>query len=325
MAPAPAPDAIAVSVCWRCFFQVAQYDVSRRDEYAAYARGVQDRSSIGRAAAFAHTDGNEFEGGDSTKSTSNTCTKAGGSSCGSGGDLHRIASNNSGANANPFMNPNGRGSRGICGGGGGDYGEGGVRGGSAGGGFAVCARGGSIGDAEGSAQRSEVAAVAEGSGVSFLQSLPMPYANLRERTFDMTKRGELTSANVWYASRRRDAAAVAGAAAVGGGAVSAKGGQLLSVLSPCSFSCSDDKVTAVALDSDPASVDAEGVVVVEKDIVGAAAATPAAAGGSGEASAVATVVEAAGAVGMVVSEAGRDREGVEMRLTEAIPGGLLED
>lgn len=31
---------------------------------------------------------------------------------------------------------------------------------------------------------------------------PLPFASLRERTFDMTKRGELTSANVWYASRR---------------------------------------------------------------------------------------------------------------------------
>lgn len=30
----------------------------------------------------------------------------------------------------------------------------------------------------------------------------LPFANLRERTFDMTKRGQLTSANVWYASRK---------------------------------------------------------------------------------------------------------------------------
>ncbi|CAN0542899.1 unnamed protein product, partial [Laminaria digitata] len=37
-----------------------------------------------------------------------------------------------------------------------------------------------------------------------------PFARLRERTFDMTKRGELTSANVWYALRRdREAAASA--------------------------------------------------------------------------------------------------------------------
>lgn len=31
-----------------------------------------------------------------------------------------------------------------------------------------------------------------------------PYANLRERTFDMTRRGELTPANVWYARARRE-------------------------------------------------------------------------------------------------------------------------
>lgn len=38
----------------------------------------------------------------------------------------------------------------------------------------------------------------------------LPFANLRERTFDMTKRGELTPANVWYVSRRKDPAAVGG-------------------------------------------------------------------------------------------------------------------
>lgn len=33
-------------------------------------------------------------------------------------------------------------------------------------------------------------------------SAEKPFANLRERTFDMTRRGELTSANVWYARRK---------------------------------------------------------------------------------------------------------------------------
>lgn len=41
----------------------------------------------------------------------------------------------------------------------------------------------------------------DGCGRTINSSAP-PFARLRERTFDMTRRGELTSANVWYALRK---------------------------------------------------------------------------------------------------------------------------
>lgn len=53
-----------------------------------------------------------------------------------------------------------------------------------------------------------VARCANGEAESIPSSLP--FANLREKTFDMTKRGKLTPANVWYVSRRKDPAAVGG-------------------------------------------------------------------------------------------------------------------
>lgn len=43
---------------------------------------------------------------------------------------------------------------------------------------------------------------ADGSNGGLL--VPRPFARLRERTFDMTKRGELTLADVWYAKRQKD-------------------------------------------------------------------------------------------------------------------------
>lgn len=44
------------------------------------------------------------------------------------------------------------------------------------------------------------------------RSCDLPFARLRERTFDMTKRGQLTSGNVWYALRK-DMAIVNGSSA----------------------------------------------------------------------------------------------------------------
>lgn len=85
----------------------------------------------------------------------------------------------SGGNTNPYVNSEGRGPRGI------------VRG-----------RMGEE-DQEGGRDSGDVGRGCRGVDALPLQSLPLPFANLRERTFDMTKRGELTSANVWYAARRR--------------------------------------------------------------------------------------------------------------------------
>lgn len=57
----------------------------------------------------------------------------------------------------------------------------------------------------------------DGSAAAHCAGAP-PFARLRERTFDMTKRGELTSANVWYATMRKDqGVTVAGGGGGGGG------------------------------------------------------------------------------------------------------------
>lgn len=52
--------------------------------------------------------------------------------------------------------------------------------------------------------RVEVGGAGTGAGGVGRTSEPsaLPFARLRERTFDMTKRGELTSSNVWYSLRK---------------------------------------------------------------------------------------------------------------------------
>lgn len=47
-----------------------------------------------------------------------------------------------------------------------------------------------------------------------------PFARLRERTFEMTKRGELTSANVWYAAMRKERGVTIAGGGGGGGSSS---------------------------------------------------------------------------------------------------------
>lgn len=188
----------------------------------AYARGVQDASSVGRAAAFAeHSDSNGRSSSSSCSTpsminTSQSCTTGRqGSSSESAPDANMGTRDGGGANANPFVRPNGRGPRGIVGGGG-KAGEGTAASDDCGDAGDMSESGGRISDADGRASGGATI-------VGQLQSLPMPYANLRERTFDMTKRGELTSANVWYAARRRDEQAGTSATAVGGATGGADG------------------------------------------------------------------------------------------------------
>lgn len=67
-------------------------------------------------------------------------------------------------------------------------------------------------------------AAGAGAGARAGAGVP-PFARLRERTFDMTKRGELTSANVWYATMRREQGVTIAGGGGGGSSVGGEGGR----------------------------------------------------------------------------------------------------